>query len=88
MAKPTNLSALNRTLRVLKDRWGPEHAAELQMLRSLAAAVDTAPTRAALWEQYRAALKDLFRDDDGDGELDRFLADLQRGASLGDATPA
>jgi hypothetical protein len=42
------------------------------MLRSLAAAVDATPTRAALWNAYREALSDLEKDlPAGDNDLER-----------------
>lgn len=75
-----NESALVRTLSTL----GPESdgdAARYQLLRSLARAVDTAPTRAALWAEYREALNDLKRDmEDGDEGLEKAVEALRQAA--------
>jgi hypothetical protein len=66
-----NERAVLRTLRSL-GRTEDEHAAQFQMLRSLAAAVDATPTRAALWNAYREALSDLEKDlPAGDNDLEK-----------------
>lgn len=56
-----NLKALNRTLRIREDMRQIEEidAAKIMLLRSLARAVDVYPDNAALWKQYRDALKEL-----------------------------
>lgn len=54
MPKRTNASALNATLRSLDLSPGTE--AVVQAARSLAAAVDDDPSKAALWSEYRSAL--------------------------------
>jgi hypothetical protein len=60
-------------------------AAQRQMLRSLAKAVDDAPTKAALWEQYREALADLKRDiDNGDEDLRAAVEALRSVTPVGD----
>lgn len=70
MADESNLSELNKTIALLQSTKKLEDvdAAEIQMLRSLAAAVDSRPHSPGLWQQYREALGGLRADDDGDGE--------------------
>lgn len=66
-----NEKAVLRTLRALGVT--PEtDAARFQLLRSLAAAVDATPTKAALWTAYSQALSDLTaprQGSDGDQSL-------------------
>lgn len=73
----TNSAALDTTLLKLKDLGRLEEidAARVQMLRTMASALDEEPTRAALWKEYRAALKELMADDSSSG-LDDALAGL------------
>jgi hypothetical protein len=61
----TNATALNRTLAQLQEMGRLEEidAARVQMLRTMAATLDEEPARAALWKEYRAALKELMADD-------------------------
>jgi hypothetical protein len=59
----------------------PLDAAQVQLVRSLAAAVDDDPGSSGLWRQYREALADLLRaDDDADQELAEALEALRSGA--------
>lgn len=79
-----NETALLKTLEAL-GREEPIDAARHQMLRSLAAAVDSKPERAALWEQYREALTDLMKDvKDGDSGLAAAIEALRSAAEVGD----
>lgn len=60
-------------------------AARVEMLRSLASAVDAQPTRAMLWKEYREALYEVLEGvEDVDDDLAEALADL-RGTPLGNA---
>lgn len=81
----TNLTALNRTLRAVGGLDGPERAAQVELVRSLARAIDAQPRSglAALFEQYREALKDLLADDHGD-EFEKLLASLRSESAVGD----
>jgi hypothetical protein len=74
-----NRAALERTLRQLDGM--PE--VSVQMLRSLADAVDVEPTRAALWREYREALREVLADRERDEGLEELLGEL-RGAEMGD----
>ena len=78
-----NERALVKTL----DAMGQEEdtdAARWQMLRSLAKAVDLAPTRAALWAEYREALSELKKDAaDADSSLDVAIEALRSASALG-----
>jgi len=82
-----NRRAVDGTLRALcaADRLAPEHDALVQLVRSLADAVDQHPDNASLWREYRTAVSDLtdLTREDGDafGELVRRLS-----APVGDAT--
>lgn len=92
-----NATGLNRTLRHLRNRITPEHAAQVALAKALAAAVDVDPCKvcgagqnAALWREYRAAVTDLLREvgagDDLDDETARFRFEVQapRGTTLVD----
>lgn len=82
-AYATNVTALNATLSELYRLGRVEtlDAAQVQLVRSLAAAVDADPGAAGLWRQYREALFDLLRaDDDADDELAEALEALRSGA--------
>lgn len=60
------------------------YAAQVQMLRSLADAVDRDPGIATLWKEYRASLDDLLeRAKDGDTDLAEALNEL-RTSAVGD----
>jgi len=76
----TNLEAFEVTLAELADLGRIESldAAQVQLVRSLAAAVDSDPLASGLWRQYREALADLLRaDDDADQELQAALEALR-----------
>lgn len=84
---PVNAEALETTLSALRDmgRINPVDAAQVQMLRSMAASLDRDPSNAALWRLYRDSLEELVRADDrSDDSLDRALQEIQREASVGD----
>ena len=71
-----NAVELGKTLAALKEmgRFEPVDSARWQALRSMARELDEDPSNAALWRQYREALKELTADDGG--SLDDALADL------------
>jgi hypothetical protein len=75
--RTTNRGQLEQTLKELRrlERIGKADAAAVQALRSMAGALDEDPSNAALWRQYREALKEL-RADDGNGSADAALAEL------------
>ncbi|MGH2711383.1 MAG: hypothetical protein ACRDH9_09300 [Actinomycetota bacterium] len=82
-ARVTNRAAIEQTLRAIPGE--AIDAARVQMLRSLAAAVDTDPTNAQLWKQYREALADLLREDSSvDGDLHAALEAIRGAAQMGD----
>jgi len=93
MAKPkkssTNAAALEKTLDAMFTAGPLEDvdSANVQMLRSLAAACDAQPNKAALWREYREALKEVrAAGDDADDDLTGLLAQIGGAASLGDET--
>jgi len=63
--RTTNHGQLEQTLRELRrlGRIEKVDAAAVQALRSMSAALDTDPANAALWRQYREALRELTADD-------------------------
>lgn len=73
----TNASELGRTLSHLREmgRLEKVDAAHVQMLRTMARALDDNPQNAALWRQYREALQQLTRGE-SDGRLDDALNGL------------
>lgn len=76
----TNVDALAETLGHLRTvgRIEAVDAAGVQALESMAAALDRDPSNAALWRQYRDALKDLLEaDDDADSSLADALAEIR-----------
>jgi hypothetical protein len=75
--RTTNHGQLEQTLRELRRRGRIEkiHAAAVQALKSMAVALDADPGNAALWRQYREALRELTADDDA-GSLGDALDDL------------
>lgn len=83
----TNAAALATTLQQLRNLGRLEEidAARVQMLRTMASALDEEPTRAALWKEYRAALKELMADDSS-STVDDALAGLF--ADVGNPPPA
>lgn len=85
--RTTNRGQLEQTLKELRRLGRVEKidAAAVQALRSMAAALDADPGNAALWRQYREALRELTADDDH-GSADAALAELF--AEVGDAPPS
>jgi hypothetical protein len=75
--RTTNRGQLEQTLKELRrtERIGKVDAAAVQALRSMAFALDGDPCNAALWRQYREALRELTADDDH-GSADAALAEL------------
>lgn len=91
MARKTNAAALDETLRVLEQTKQIEaaDAAQVQALRSMAAALDEDPTKAALWREYLAALSEVRRsDDNANSALADALEKIRSGAPMGDAPQA
>lgn len=82
-----NRRAVDGTLRALRaaDRLAPEHDALVQLVRSLADAVDAHPDNASLWREYRTAVTDLadLTREDGDA-FTGLVARLS--APVGDTT--
>ena len=66
--RTTNHGQLEQTLRELRrlGRIEKVDAAAVQALRSMASALDGDPSNAALWRQYREALRELTADDTAD----------------------
>ena len=66
--RTTNRAQLERTLKELRRLGRIEEidAARVQALRSMAFALDGDPSLAALWRQYREALRELTADDTDD----------------------
>lgn len=85
--RTTNRGQLEQTLKELRrlGRIEKIDAAAVQALRSMSAALDGNPENAALWRQYREALRELTADDDN-GSVDAALADLF--AEVGDQAPS
>ncbi len=85
--RTTNSGQIERTLKELRrlGRIEAIDAARVQMARSMATALDADPSNAALWRQYREALRELTANDD-DGSADAALAELF--AEVGDTPPA
>ena len=85
--RTTNRGQLEQTLKELRrlGRIEKIDAAAVQAVRSMAAALDGDPGNAALWRQYREALRELTADDDN-GSVDSALADLF--AEVGDQAPS
>lgn len=75
--RTTNRGQLEQTLKELRrlSRIRKTDAAAVQALRSMAAALDAEPGNAALWRQYREALKELLADD-GHGSAGDAVDDL------------
>jgi hypothetical protein len=75
--RTTNRGQLEQTLKELRrlGRIEKIDAAAVQALRSMAFALDADPSNAALWRQYREALRELTADDDSGG-VDAAIADL------------
>jgi len=85
--RTTNGGQLEETLKELRrlGRVEKVDAAAVQALRSMAWALDGDPSNAALWRQYREALRELTADD-SDGSADAALAELF--AEVGDSAPS
>jgi hypothetical protein len=85
--RTTNRGQLEQTLKELRRLGRVEKidAAAVQALRSMAGALDADPSNAALWRQYREALRELAADD-GDSTADDALAGLF--AEVGDPPPS
>jgi hypothetical protein len=85
--RTTNRGQLEQTLKELRrlERIGKMDAAVVQALRSMAYALDADPGNAALWRQYREALRELTADDDN-GSVDAAIANLF--SEMGDAAPS
>ncbi len=85
--RTTNRGQLEQTLRELRrlGRIEKIDAAAVQSLRSMAGALDADPANAALWRQYREALRELTADDP-DGSADEALAALY--AEVRDEAPS
>jgi len=75
--RTTNSGQFARTERELRRLGRVESidAAAVQALRSMARALDDNPQNAALWRQYREALRELTADD-ANRSVDEALADL------------
>lgn len=89
--KTTNVQALEQTLTCLTATRKVEEvdAAAVQALRSMAAALDADPTKAALWREYLDALSEVRRaDDDANSGLADALAKVRGAAPMGDPTQA
>jgi predicted GNAT superfamily acetyltransferase len=84
--RTTNGGQIEQTLRELRrlGRIEKVDAAAVQAVRSMARALDADPQNAALWRQYREALRELTADD-SDDSADVALAELF--AEVGDAPP-
>lgn len=74
MSVGTNATELGKTLKHLREMGRLEQvdAARVQALRSMANALDAEPHNAALWREYRAALRELVADDSS-GSVDDAL---------------
>jgi hypothetical protein len=86
-----NLCELNKTLGELRGLGRLEliDSAWVQMLRSMAAVLDDDPSNAALWRQYREALREVLRADaDADRDLAAALAEIRGGAQVGNQAPS
>ena len=76
--RTTNSGQFEQTLKELRRLGRVERidAAAVQSLRSMARALDAEPQNAALWRQYREALRELTADDDAAGSFDEAVAAL------------
>lgn len=86
--KLTNAQALEQTLKCLTDTRKVEDvdAAAVQALRSMAAALDDDPTKAALWREYLNALAEVrHADDDANSGLADALKKIGSASPMGDA---
>jgi hypothetical protein len=78
VGRTTNSGQVEQTLRELRrlGRVEKVDAAAVQMVRSMARALDADPSNAALWRQYREAVGELTADDDAGGSFDEAVAGL------------
>lgn len=78
MSASTNVQALEETLSELdaKGRLSSIDAAHVQMLRTMAGALDDERSNAALWRQYREALRELMADDGGDDDASGLFSEV------------
>lgn len=87
----TNREAVDATVKALKrdNRLKDEDAAVVQMVESLADAVDFEPGNASLWREFRAGLetlRSLGLEDQNDGdEISLIIAALRGDAPVRDA---
>lgn len=86
-----NSAAVARTVEALRTagRLQDEHAATVQMVESLALAVDTDPGNASLWREFRAGLDSLLKvgevnDADAD-EISLIISALRGTAEVDDS---
>ncbi len=86
--RTTNGGQIEQTLKELRrlGRLERVDAAAVQMVRSMARALDADPSNAALWRQYREAVGELTSDDDAGGSFEDAAAELY--AEMGDAPPS
>ena len=70
-----NLRAVEETIAALSQagRLEPVDAALVQMLRSMAAALDANPFNSQMWKEYREAIEGLRADDGDDGDVQALL---------------
>ena len=91
-SKRSNVAGLEKTIRALAARIGPEDEALVALARGLAAAVDAAPDNAALWREYRAAVAALTMvgADQVDDDTTNFLLSIRAPmrTAVGDAEDA
>lgn len=80
------VASLEATLEALGGRVLPEHAALVAAARGLAAACEVDPGKAALWAEYRGAIRDLMEAtaDGGVDELEALFAELDARAGVVD----
>ena len=88
MGRANNSGQFQRTERELRRLGRIEEidAAAVQALRSMARALDDDPQNAALWRQYREALRELTTDDDSGSvaeALDSLFAEVRHEAAPG-----
>jgi len=76
--RTTNSGQVEQTLKELRrlGRLEKVDAAVVQAVRSMARALDADPLRAALWREYREALRELTADDDAGGSFEEAVAAL------------
>jgi len=76
--RTTNGGQVEQTLKELRrlGRLEKVDAAAVQMVRSMARALDADPSNAALWRQYREAVRELAADDGAGGSFEEAVAAL------------